>query len=77
MATITPNAAMMMRLLPAIVIEGVGLIGSVLLYVLTEQLLWIFVAAAVGVIGALYILYIVFTNRSEWKWSDGTPGDKR
>jgi len=76
MATITPSAKFMVRLVPAIVMEAIVLAGAVLLYVYTGQLAWIFVAAAAGVVFAIWVLVLILRHRTEWRWYDGTPGAK-
>ena len=73
-ATIIPSMALMRRLIPAIAIEAVVLCGCVVAYTLTENLFWIFLTVAVGLLFVIWVLYMVFTHRAEWRWADGTPG---
>jgi hypothetical protein len=70
MATVTPNARFLTRLLPAILAEAVVLVICVLLYVSTGQIAWIVVAGAAGVVFAAWILILLNRHRDEWRVTD-------
>jgi L-asparagine transporter-like permease len=70
MAMITPNSRFMTRLVPAIAAEAVVLVVAVLLFVYTGQIFWIFIAAAVGVVFAIWILILLSRHRDEWRYTN-------
>ncbi len=64
---ITPAQSFLKRLIPAIVLEAVGLALCVVLFVSTDNMNWIFAAAGVAVLFALWVLFSLWRHRDGWR----------
>jgi hypothetical protein len=73
MTTVVPTAALMRRLLPAILLEGLALVGCVVAFVLTEQYHWIGAALVVALAFAAWTIFNLIRHRDEWR----APGARR